>query len=111
MRAASIQMPPAGREGDALPGLPVAGTPAYWRAQREGVALVHELRRCIGIAWDAPTYGAGGSENIAPWDHAFDELHTARRHPFAAGLLQAWGVTPDNCGNLNTVRRLLRSFP
>jgi len=111
MRAASVQMPAPSCEGDALPGLPVAGTPAYWRAQREGVALVRELRRRIGVAWNAPTYGAGGCENIAPWDRAFDELHAARRHPFAAGLLQAWGVTPDNCDNLNAVRRLLRSFP
>ncbi|WP_139281440.1 hypothetical protein [Muricoccus roseus] len=94
MRAASIQMPPAGRESDVLPGLPAAETPAYWRAQREGVALVCELRHRIGIAWDAPTYGAGGSENIAPWDHAFDELHAARRHPFAANLCVARSVTP-----------------
>lgn len=94
MRAAPIQMPPAGHESDVLPGLPAAETPAYWRAQREGVALVCELRHRIGIAWDAPTYGAGGSEHIAPWDHAFDELHAARRHPFAANLRVARSVTP-----------------
>jgi len=56
-------------------GIPIPGTPAYWTAQREAVALVH--------AWQHTTLGA---------DDELDVLRRIAAHGFASRMMAAHGA-------------------
>lgn len=89
--------------------LPMPGTPAYWRAYRDGYALLAEVKAALDdfaaacerldlhATVDAPEDdGAETEGGVGSWERAYVLIEAAWLHPFAARVMHARGLVPGS---------------
>lgn len=90
--------------------LPTPGTAAYWRASRDGYALLAEVKAALddfaatrkrsdlraGVDVPEDDEGAETQGGVGSWERAYALIQAAWLHPFAARVLHAHGLVPGS---------------